>query len=76
VDMVRDGTVQAVVANLQVIQSRIAVDVAVKHLEGIAHPRDIQLPPEIIDRHNVGRFDRVKLFGPPGIWMVQQPLPN
>ncbi|MBV8657485.1 MAG: TMAO reductase system periplasmic protein TorT, partial [Burkholderiales bacterium] len=49
VDMVRDGTVQAVVANLQVIQSRIAVDVAVKHLEGIAHPRDIQLPPEIID---------------------------
>ena len=58
------GQVFAAVNDKVVVQGRIAVDLAVRAIEGIDHLADLRPSLQIIDRSNVDKFDRSTVLPP------------
>ncbi|MDT4833952.1 hypothetical protein FQZ97_675780 [compost metagenome] len=54
----------------------MAVDLAVRALEGKQLPRRVSPRIEVIDRDNLKRFDISRLMPPSGHWMIRQELPE
>ena len=66
---VKDGTVLGVASNPMVVESAVAMDVAVRLLEGEVVPGRLRLPPVWIDKEFVETQDMSK-FTPPDGWEV------
>ncbi|MEQ8654468.1 MAG: TMAO reductase system periplasmic protein TorT [Kiloniellales bacterium] len=66
---VKDGTVLGVASNPMVVESAVAMDLAVRLLEGEEVPSRLRLPPVWIDKNYVETQDMSK-FTPPDGWEV------
>lgn len=66
---VRDGTVLGVASNPMVVESAVAMDLAIRLLEGEEVPKRLRLPPIWIDKEFVETQDMSK-FTPPDGWEV------
>ena len=59
-----------------VLQARIAVDLAVRALEGLPHPREVGPLIEMLDQRTLQGFDISRLMPPGGHWMIRRDLPE
>ncbi|WP_271410246.1 TMAO reductase system periplasmic protein TorT [Pseudomonas sp. Q1-7] len=75
-EAIADGTVLAAPTDSPVIQARVAIDLAVRALEGKSLPERVSPKIEVIDRDNLERFDISHLMPPSGHWMIRQELPE
>ncbi|BAN46124.1 TMAO reductase system periplasmic protein TorT [Metapseudomonas resinovorans] len=75
-EAIAEGTVQASPTDSPVIQARIAVDLAVRLLEGRQVPGQVSPRIEMIDQANLKNFDISRLMPPSGHWMIRQELPE
>lgn len=75
-EAIADGTVLASPTDSPVIQARVAIDLAVRALEGKSLPERVSPKIEVIDRDNLERFDISHLMPPSGHWMIRQELPE
>ena len=66
---IKDGTVLGVASNPMVVEAAVAVDLAVRLLEGEAVPSRLRLPPIWIDKTFVETQDMSK-FTPPENWDI------
>ena len=66
---VMDGSILGVASNPMVVESAVAMDVAVRLLEGEEVPLRLRLPPIWIDKEFVETQDMSK-FTPPDGWEV------
>ncbi|MFC5695031.1 TMAO reductase system periplasmic protein TorT [Pseudomonas sp. GCM10022186] len=73
---IAEGGILASPTDSPVIQARVAVDLAVRALEGKRSPRRVSPRIEVIDRDNLKRFDISRLMPPSGHWMIRQELPE
>lgn len=76
VEQIRDGFILAAPSDSPVLQARIAMDLAVRALEGEPHPREIGPLIEMLDRESLPRFDISRLMPPEGHWMIRRELPD
>ncbi|MCY1284129.1 Periplasmic protein TorT [compost metagenome] len=75
-EAIAEGSILAAPTDSPVIQARVAVDLAVRALEGKQLPRRVSPRIEVIDRDNLKRFDISRLMPPSGHWMIRQELPE
>lgn len=75
-EAIADGTILASPTDSPVIQARVAVDLAVRALEGKQSPEQVSPKIEVIDKDNLERFDISHLMPPSGHWMIRQELPE
>lgn len=75
-EAIADGTVLASPTDSPVIQARVAVDLAVRALEGKQSPQRVSPRIEVIDKDSLQRFDISHLMPPSGHWMIRQELPE
>ncbi|MBD2839604.1 TMAO reductase system periplasmic protein TorT [Pseudomonas sp. JM0905a] len=75
-EAIADGTVLASPTDAPVIQARVAVDLAIRALEGKPSPQRVSPRIEVIDKSNLKRFDISHLMPPSGHWMIRQELPE
>ncbi|NWL76237.1 TMAO reductase system periplasmic protein TorT [Pseudomonas taiwanensis] len=75
-EAIADGSVLASPTDSPVVQARVAVDLAIRALEGRQSPRRVSPRIEVIDRNNLQRFDISHLMPPSGHWMIRQDLPE
>ncbi|MDH4582277.1 TMAO reductase system periplasmic protein TorT [Pseudomonas sp. BN415] len=75
-EAIADGTVLASPTDSPVIQARVAVDLAVRVLEGKPSPKRVSPRIEVIDKENLKHFDISHLMPPSGHWMIRQELPD
>ncbi|AYF88986.1 TMAO reductase system periplasmic protein TorT [Pseudomonas sp. JS3066] len=73
---IADGTVLASPTDSPVIQARVAVDLAIRALEGKQSPQRVSPRIEVIDKDSLQRFDISRLMPPSGHWMIRQDLPE
>ncbi|MCO6056395.1 TMAO reductase system periplasmic protein TorT [Pseudomonas sp. MOB-449] len=73
---IADDTVLASPTDSPVIQARVAVDLAVRALEGKQSPERVSPRIEVIDKESLPRFDISHLMPPSGHWMIRQDLPE
>ncbi|WP_251702114.1 TMAO reductase system periplasmic protein TorT [Metapseudomonas boanensis] len=75
-ESIRDGGILAAPTDSPVIQARVAIDLAVRALEGKQSPVRVSPLIEVIDQANLKRFDFGRLMPPSGHWMIRQELPE
>ncbi|GLZ85114.1 TMAO reductase system periplasmic protein TorT [Metapseudomonas resinovorans] len=75
-EAITDGSVLASPTDSPVLQARVAVDLAIRALEGKQSPQRVSPRIEVIDRNNLQRFDISHLMPPSGHWMIRQDLPE
>lgn len=75
IEQLRDGSVAAAPTDQPVLQARIAVDLAVRALEGETLPRQVSPRIEMLSAERLATFDLQRVLPPPGQWMVQKALP-
>ncbi|MBB5016981.1 protein TorT [Chitinivorax tropicus] len=75
VELIRNGKVMAAPTDSPVIQARIAIDLAVRTLQGEKVPTLVSPAIVVLDRQNINQIDLSRLLPPPGQWMVLQALP-
>lgn len=76
VEQIRDGFIVAAPTDSPVLQARIAVDLAVRALEGRAHARRVSPVIEMLDQTSLELFDISRLMPPPEHWMIRRELPQ
>ncbi|VXC09885.1 TMAO reductase system periplasmic protein TorT [Pseudomonas sp. 8Z] len=75
-EQIREGQVLAAPTDSPVIQARIALDLAVRGLQGETLPKLVSPKIEMLDAATLGHFDLGRLMPPDGHWMIRQDLPN
>lgn len=75
VDRIRRGEVLAAPTDQPVVQARLALDLAVRALQGQRIPKRISPDILMLDAQALKTVDLQRLLPPPGQGMVQQPLP-
>ncbi|MCY1277073.1 Periplasmic protein TorT [compost metagenome] len=75
-EAIGSGRILAAPTDSPVLQARVAVDLAVRALEGQPLPTLVSPPVEMLDRDSLAGFDRRRLSHPDGQWMIRQPLPE
>ncbi|WP_044871122.1 TMAO reductase system periplasmic protein TorT [Pseudomonas sp. LFM046] len=75
-EAIGDGTILAAPTDSPVIQARVAVDLAVRALEGKPIATLVSPEIEVIDQSNLKGFDISRLMPPSGHWMIRQELPE
>lgn len=75
-EAIADGVVLASPTDSPVVQARVAVDLAVRALEGRSSPKRVSPRIEVIDKSSLQRFDISRLMPPSGHWMIRQDLPE
>ena len=75
-EQIREGQVLAAPTDSPVIQARIALDLAVRGLQGETLPQLISPQIEMLDAVSLERFDLGRLMPPEGHWMIRQELPD
>jgi periplasmic protein TorT len=72
---VRDGSVLGAPTDQPVVQARIAIDLAVRALQGESIPQRVSPLIEVLDRERLKTFDLSRTLPPSKQWMVQKALP-
>jgi periplasmic protein TorT len=72
---IRDGSVAAAPTDQPVLQARMAVDLAVRALQGEPLPKLVSPRIEMLSAERLRHFDLRRVLPPPGQWMVQKALP-
>ena len=75
-EQIREGQVLAAPTDSPVIQARIALDLAVRGLQGEKLPQLVSPQIEMLDAGSLDRFDLGRLMPPEGHWMIRQELPD
>ncbi len=75
IERIRSGSVAAAPTDQPVLQARVAVDLAVRALQGEHLPKLLSPRIEMLDADSLQRFDLRRVLPPPGQWMVQKALP-
>ncbi|WP_256579275.1 substrate-binding domain-containing protein [Pseudomonas sp. YY-1] len=75
-EQIREGQVLAAPTDSPVIQARIALDMAVRGLQGEKLPQLVSPQIEMLDADALDRFDLGRLMPPEGHWMIRQELPD
>jgi protein TorT len=75
VEQIRDGFILAAPCDSPVLQARIAIDLAVRALEGRPHPREVGPLIEMLDQRALRSFDISRLMPPEGHWMIRRDMP-
>ncbi|WP_457788682.1 TMAO reductase system periplasmic protein TorT [Pseudomonas sp. PL-6] len=75
-EQIGEGQMLAAPTDSPVIQARIALDLAVRGLQGEALPARVGPRIEMLDRASLARFDIGRLMPPEGHWMIRQELPQ
>ncbi|MEO9331160.1 TMAO reductase system periplasmic protein TorT [Ectopseudomonas guguanensis] len=75
-EQIREGQVLAAPTDSPVIQARIALDLAVRGLQGETLPQLVSPRIEMLDAGSLERFDLGRLMPPEGHWMIRQELPD
>jgi periplasmic protein TorT len=76
IEQIRDGFIVAAPTDSPVLQARIAVDLAVRALEGRPHARRVSPLIEVLDQASLAQFDISRLMPPPEHWMIRRELPQ
>jgi protein TorT len=76
IEQIRDGFIMAAPTDSPVLQARIAVDLAVRALEGHAHAQRVSPVIEMLDQASLPQFDIARLMPPPEHWMIRRELPQ
>ncbi|MFP6864027.1 TMAO reductase system periplasmic protein TorT [Pseudomonas sp.] len=76
VEQIRDGFIVAAPTDSPVLQARIAVDLAVRALEGRSHAQRVSPLIEMLDQGSLAQFDISRLMPPPEHWMIRRELPQ
>jgi len=72
--LIHEGRVLAAPSDSAVLQARIAVDLAIRVLEGKPHGRQVAPYIEVLDHDNIDRYDMSKLLAPLNQGFVQHAL--
>lgn len=72
----QQGKIVAAVANAPVVEARIAVDLAVRHLQGKRVGHDISPVVTLLVPESLAGFDRRRLQAPDRQWLILRPLPD
>lgn len=75
IEQIRDGFILAAPTDSPVLQARIAIDLAVRALEGKAYPQRVSPLIEMLDQRSLQQFDISRLMPPEGHWMIRRELP-
>jgi protein TorT len=75
-EAIDDGTILAAPTDSPVILARVAVDLAVRALEGKPVATLVSPKIKVIDQSNLKGFDTTRLMPPSGHWMIRQELPE
>lgn len=75
-EQIAEDRILAAPSDSPVLQARIAVDLAVRALEGQPHPREVGPLIEVLDRAALQHFDLSRLMPPEGHWMIRRDLPQ
>lgn len=75
-ESIEDGGILAAPTDSPVIQARVAIDLAVRALEGRKSPERVSPRIEVIDQKNLEHFEIGRLMPPSGHWMIRQELPE
>jgi protein TorT len=75
VELIRHGDVLAAASDGTVLQSRIALDLAVRILEKKAYPKRVAPAIELLDAQSLPQYDISRLLAPVGHRFIQKPLP-
>lgn len=73
---IASGDVLAAPTNQPVAQARIGLDLAVRALQKQAVPQQLSVVALMIDRQALATLDRSPLMAPPGVRLLQRPLPT
>lgn len=76
VEQIRDGFILAAPTDSPVLQARIAVDLAIRALEGKPHARLVSPRIEMLDQRRLPDFDISRLMPPTEHWMIRRELPR
>ncbi|MCY1528213.1 Periplasmic protein TorT [compost metagenome] len=76
IEQIRDGFILAAPTDSPVMQARIALDLAIRALEGKPYAKQVAPLIEMLDRQSLERFDISRLMPPVGHWMIRQELPR
>lgn len=76
VEQIRDGFILAAPTDSPVLQARIAVDLAIRALEGQEHARLVSPLIEMLDRDSLQGFEISRLMPPAEHWMIRRELPQ
>ncbi|WP_446444547.1 hypothetical protein [Shewanella sp. 1180_01] len=58
------------------MQARIAIDLAVRTLEGAPYPRRVSPVIKVISQDNIHQIDLEQILAPENQWMIHQDLPS
>ncbi|UDF34647.1 UNVERIFIED_ORG: TMAO reductase system periplasmic protein TorT [Shinella sp. XGS7] len=75
VERIASGEVLAAPTDQPILQARIALDLAVRALQGQRVPKRVSPSILMLDRQSLKSVDLTRLLPPKGQWLVQQPLP-
>jgi protein TorT len=75
VEQVRDGAILAAPTDSPVLQARIAVDLAIRALEGRPHAQLVSPLIEMLDQQSLQHFDVSRMLPPEGYRMARRQLP-
>lgn len=76
IELVQKKQLLATVSDFPVLQARIAVDLAVRALEGAPYPRRVSPMIKVISQDNVNQIDLEQILAPENQWMIHQDLPT
>lgn len=75
-EQIHEGQVLAAPTDSPVIQARVALDLAVRALQGEKVPQLVSPKIEMLDVAALEHFDLGRLMPPEGHWMIRQELPD
>ncbi|MBB2493881.1 TMAO reductase system periplasmic protein TorT [Aquipseudomonas ullengensis] len=75
-EQIRDGFILAAPTDSPVLQARIAIDLAVRVLEGKPHPALVRPLIVMLDQRGLEAFDISRLMPPEGHWMIRRDMPQ
>ncbi|WP_413485349.1 hypothetical protein [Shewanella baltica] len=76
IELVQKKQLLATVSDSPVLQARIAIDLAVRALEGAPYPRRVSPVIKVISQDNIHQIDLEQILAPENQWMIHQDLPS
>ncbi|MEN8618347.1 TMAO reductase system periplasmic protein TorT [Shewanella baltica] len=76
IELVQKKQLLATVSDSPVLQARIAIDLAVRALEGAPYPHRVSPVIKVISQDNIHQIDLEQILAPENQWMIHQDLPS
>ena len=76
IELVQKKQLLATVSDSPVLQARIAIDLAIRALEGAPYPHRVSPVIKVISQDNIHQIDLEQILAPQNQWMIHQDLPQ